>query len=81
MEEGTKKVHQFWEGSPWEDRHRWMIPVNQDAQILAEDIRSLENELQERCILIKNGDDTLIWGYSQKGTFSIKEAYNIKIRD
>ena len=30
--------------------------------------------------MIKNGDDTLRWGYSQKGTFSIKEAYNIKIR-
>ena len=30
---------------------------------LGKDIRSLENELQERYILIKNGDDTLRWGY------------------
>ena len=57
-----------------------MIPVNHDAQISAEDIRALENELQEHNILTKNGDDTLRWGYSQKENFSIKEAYNIKIR-
>ena len=72
MDEGKEKVHRFWEGRPQEDKHRWMIPSNQDAKISAEYIRSLDNESQEHCILIKNGDDTLRWGYSQKGTFSIK---------
>ena len=36
--------------------------------------------LQEHCILLKEGDDVLHWGYSQRGNFRIKEAYNIRIR-
>ena len=47
---------------------------------MAEYIRTFREELQERCVQIRNGDDKLRWGYSQKGMFSIKEAYNIKIR-
>ena len=34
--------------------------------------------LQERFVHIKEGSDILRWGYNQKGTFSIKEAYDIR---
>ena len=37
-------------------------------------------ELSTRYIRIKEGADRLRWGYYQKGMFSIKEAYTIKIR-
>ena len=58
-----------------------MIPDRRDERISDEDLRAFKNELQERCILQKGMEETLRWGYTQKGSFSIKEAYNIKIRN
>ena len=56
------------------------MPIIQDNQNSADDTRAFGEELQDRYVRIRDGVDRLIWGYSQKETFSIKEAYNIKIR-
>ena len=57
-----------------------MLLIEPSKQISKADIKSLEEELNSRVIRVKEGVDRIRWGYSQKGMFSIKEAYNIKIR-
>ena len=57
-----------------------MILLDPTDQIPEADIKALEEELNTCIIGVKEGADRLRWGYSQKGMFSIKEAYNIKIR-
>ena len=44
-----------------------MIQDRGDDQISEDELRSFKAELQERCILPKYGQDTLQWGYTQKG--------------
>ena len=56
-----------------------MIPLDPTDQIPEADIKALEEELNTCVIRVKEGVDRLRWGYSQKGMFSIKEAYDIKI--
>ena len=51
-----------------------------DERISKEDLHALKMELQECYIIHNDEEDILRWGYLQKGTFSIKEAYNIRIR-
>ena len=49
--------------------------------MISEDcLNSFKLELQEHCIMHSEEEDILQWGYLQKGTFSIKEAYDIRIR-
>ena len=37
-----------------------------------------DKEMRTRKITIKTGPDILRWGHSTKGTFTIKEAYELK---
>lgn len=37
----------------------------------------MEKDLQSRKIIKQEGHDILRWGYSNKGTFNIKEAYKL----
>ena len=59
MEEGRTKVNQYWENETQEDQSRWETPVRGDEEILEADIRTFMGELQECCILLKEGDDVL----------------------
>ena len=40
---------------------------------------AFQEELHRRYVRVKEGSDILRWGYKEKGIFSIKEAYNLKI--
>ena len=40
---------------------------------------SFQEEIHQRFIRVREGPDILRWGYKEKGSFSIKEAYNLKI--
>ena len=40
---------------------------------------AFQEEILNRFIRVKEGPDILRWGYIDKGTFSIKKAYNIQI--
>ena len=57
-----------------------MMLIDPTDQISEVNIKAIGEELQDRYVRIKDGADRLRWGYSQKGMFSIKETYNIKIR-
>ena len=42
---------------------------------------AFQEEILNPFIRIKEGPDIMRWGYIDKGTFSIKEVYNIRIRN
>ena len=42
-----------------------------------EDWETFQEEMHRHCIRPTEGQDVLRWGYSNKGMFNIKEAYNI----
>ena len=48
-------------------------------QIKEEDWKAFQEEMLRRSIRPMEGNDVLRWGYLEKGTFNIKEAYNICI--
>ena len=80
MVEGKTKVHHYWEEGIHGSQRHWDFSNISDERISKEYLRAFKNELQEQCILHKDEEDTLWWGYTQKGSFSIKEGYNIRIR-
>ena len=43
------------------------------------DWEAFQEELSKRFIKIQEGPDVLRWGYTTRGSFNIKEAYNIRI--
>ena len=73
-------MNQYWEGNDQGDRHKWVILLGPLDQILKAELKALEEDLNTHVIKVKEGVDRLKWGYSQRGMFSIKEAYNIKMR-
>ena len=66
MVEGKIKVHHYWEEGIQGNQRRWDFLNESDERILEEHLCAFQNELQERCILHKDGEDTLRWGYMQK---------------
>ena len=44
-----------------------------------EDWGAFQEELNKRFVKFQERPDILQWGYSSKGSFSVKEAYNIKM--
>ena len=44
-----------------------------------EDWETFQEEMHRRSIKPMEGSNVLRWGYSDKGMFNIKEAYNIRI--
>ena len=78
-EEGRIKVSHYWGDHDLDCRIRWNYQVcpNPDN---AKELRLFQEELQQRLVRFRREPDILCWGYDEKGAFSIKEAYNIKIR-
>ena len=44
-----------------------------------EDWTAFLEEIRKRCLRSQEGPDILRWGYSPKGSFSVKEAYSIRM--
>ena len=40
---------------------------------------AFQEELNKCFVKVQEGPDILRWGYSSKGSFSVKEAYNIRM--
>lgn len=58
-------------------KHLERVIRNNDSQTR----ENLERELQKRRIRYTEGQDLLRWGYTQRGSFTTKEAYKIKFQD
>ena len=58
-----------------------MIQDRGDDRIVEDELHSFKVEVQERCILPKSRAYILRQRYTEKGSFSIKEAYDIRTRN
>ncbi len=72
---GLEKVKDFWDREREGDTfRRWKNQVWWEEMAGGEDIQELLENLSKRKIRINKDSDKLRWGYSQSGSFSIKEA-------
>ena len=60
------------------DHHLWNFPEKLDYTS-EKDWEAFQEELNKRFMKAQEGPDILRWGYSSKGSFSVKEAYSIRI--
>ena len=60
------------------DRHQWNF-LEKPEHTSEEDWEAFHEELNKLFIKAQEGPDISRWGYSSKGSFSIKEAYSIRI--
>lgn len=77
-EAGFNYVREFWNEEHIEEY--WRIWKNLEEWERTIDGKQKElyiKEMKTRKIAIRTGPDILRWGYSTKGTFTIKEAYNL----
>ena len=78
MEEGKEKVSKFWAIRNLEGQRQWEL-TTKPYLMSDKEWRAFQEELHHIFIRVKEGLDILRWGYKEEGSFSIKEAYNLKI--
>ena len=60
------------------EHHQWDFQEKTE-QVSDQEWEAFHEELNKRFIKVQEGPDILRWGYTTKGSFSIKEAYSIRI--
>ena len=60
------------------DYHQWNFLEKPDL-MSEDDWEAFQEELNKRFIKAQEGPDILRWGYSSKGSFSVKDAYSIRM--
>ena len=60
------------------DHHQWNF-LGKPEYTSEEDWEAFHEELRKFFIKAQEGLDILRWGYSSRGSFSVKEAYSIRI--
>ena len=80
-EEGRVKVCHYQEDPALDDQRRWLNQEGMDGLTFEEDLHSFQADLQDIFIHVQAGPDILRWGYNKKGSFSIKDAYDILSRN
>jgi hypothetical protein len=76
---GLTKVADYWQNNPMEDTWRcWRVERERMDLELHVDLAPLQEELAKRKIPKIEGEDILRWGYGTQGSFSTREAYQIK---
>ena len=60
------------------DHHQWKFPEKHE-HTSEEDWEVFHEEMNKCFIKAQEGPDILRWGYSPRGSFSVKEAYSIRI--
>eukprot|EP00253_Pinus_taeda_P006274 PITA_06274 len=68
------------EGGENELWREWKGPEEWGNKIEEEKKERIRNEMNSRRIKYREGPDILRWGENTKGTFSLKEAYTLKIK-
>lgn len=66
------------EGQGTKNSRKWEKVEEWGQDIATKQGTEFEKEMRTRQITIRMGPDILRWGYSIKGTFTIKEAYKLK---
>lgn len=74
-------VKDYWkEGQENEEWREWKKLEEWNSNSTEEKKIKFNEELESRKIRNRGGSDILRWGKETKGTFTIKEAYNLKIK-
>ena len=76
MADGNIQVSHYWRDRNLHGQRCWDFLEKPDQMNMA-DWDAFQEEILNHFIEIKEGLDILRWGYTNKGTFNIKEAYNI----
>ena len=71
-------VNQSWLLDPQDGFQRWDFSTKPDL-MSEEDWTAFLEEIRKRCLKSQEGPHILWWGYSLKGSFSVKEAYSIRM--
>ena len=74
-------VRNFWHNSSHQDYREWLKATQILSQGPMQDEQILDTELMKRKIQFSEEKDILRWGYEEKRTYSIREAYNILIKE
>ena len=74
---GRTKVKDYLEDTTREGYKRVTDFSWVNGRVGQEVLQAFTDTIKERVIRAPGGHDVLRWGYSQKGVFSIKEAYNL----
>jgi len=78
---GLILVKDYWkEGRENEEWREWKTIPEWNRNSMEEQKIMFSKELESQKIKNRGGTDILRWGKETKGTFTIKEAYNIKIQ-
>ena len=81
MTKGLKRVKDYWKEEEIDETWRiWRKPEEWDETIDEDQKEILIKELETRKIKKSTGPDILRWGKATKGTFTVKEAYNLATR-
>ena len=80
MAAGRIQVHHFWHDRNLNGRRCWNF-IDKPDQMDMVDCEVFQEEIVNWFIRLKEGPNVLRWGYTDRGMFSIKEAYNIQIEN
>ena len=69
-------MHHFWQERIINGRRCWNF-IDKPDQIEEADWEAFQEEMLNQCIRLTEGQDVLIWGYTDRVMFTIKEAYKI----
>jgi hypothetical protein len=76
---GLTQVADYWQNNPTEDTWRcWRVEREHMDLEVHVNLEPLKEELAKRKIPRIEGEDILRWGYGTQGSFSTREAYQIK---
>ena len=78
QERGWILVNQSWLPDPQDSFERWDFSIKPD--LMSEEYwTAFLEEIRKHCLRSQEGPDILRWGYSPKCSFSVKEAYSIRM--
>ena len=76
---GKEKVRDFWDPHAPDQIHRTWLSKEWWQHVIPEDrLEDFFKELTSRKIPIVESPDVIRWGYTNRGTFLIKEAFHIQ---
>ena len=78
IEEGKVQVNQYWMIENSENQRQWDFQEKPKLTSM-DDWGDFQEEMIQHFVKVKKGLDILRWGYTNQGSISIKESYNITL--
>jgi len=81
QQENLIQVHQFWQQTQHQEYQIWRPANSWQRDWASETYLDLDQELTQRRIRYSNQQDKLRWDHKHKGTFTTKEAHQLRYSD